>query len=154
MAKSCGKRKTSIIGCLLLFLPILLLQACAARPRFTDNPRYQRISRHDPTGDFHVGQVWIGWASFYGKEHDGKKTSSGEVFDMMGLTAAHRYLPFGTVLKVENLKTGKSCELNVNDRGPWIPGRILDVSQGGAKSLGMLGDGVAEVKITILKLRI
>lgn len=130
----------------------LLLQACAAAPRFTDNPKWMRVSRIDPKGDFRVGQTWIGTATFYGAERHGLKTASGTVFDMNGITAAHRYLPFGSVIKVVNLKNNKSCDLRITDRGPFVKGRILDVSLGAAERLGMVGGGLVEVQITIISL--
>ncbi len=71
---------------------------------------------------------------------------------MNGPTTAHRHLPFGSVVKVMNLKNNKSCTLRVNDRGPFIKGRVLDVSYGAAKDLGMVNDGLVEVQITIISL--
>lgn len=130
----------------------LLLQSCSSAPRFTDNPSVAQANRHDPKSDFYVGQTWIGQASFYGKEHDGKKTASGEIFDMNGVTAAHKYLPFGTVVRVENLLNEKTCEMPINDRGPWVPGRVIDLSYGAAKEIGLVGVGVTDVRITIVKL--
>jgi len=91
-------------------------------------------------------------ASYYAEDYHGKKTASGATFDMNGLTTAHRYLPFGTVIRVVNLKNRKSIKLEVNDRGPFINGRILDVSKGAAQKLDMIQDGVVEVQITILTL--
>ena len=89
-----------------------------------------------------------GKASYY--KH-GKRTASGERFDPHGYTAAHRTLPFGTRVLVTNLKTGKSVIVRVNDRGPFIKSRIIDVSYGAAKVLGITATGVATVKIVPLK---
>lgn len=91
-----------------------------------------------------------GIASYYGGLHHGKKTANGERFDMHGLSAAHRKLPFGTQLKVTNLTNGKSVIVRVNDRGPFHPGRILDVSQGAARQLGMVKQGTARVSVNVL----
>ena len=92
-----------------------------------------------------------GIASFYGKEFDGKLTANQEVFNMNDLTAAHRKLPFGTILKVTNLKNKKSVQVRVNDRGPYVAGHVLDLSAAAAQKLGMIQDGVAKVRIDIIK---
>ena len=92
-----------------------------------------------------------GIASWYGREFNGKKTASGERFDMYGLTAAHKTLPFGTILKVKNFDNGKTATVRVNDRGPYKGKRIIDLSYGAAKNFGMLQDGQTQVGIQILK---
>jgi rare lipoprotein A len=89
-----------------------------------------------------------GIASFY---TTGTKTASGERFDTNKLTAAHRTLPFGTRLRVTNVATGKSVTVRVNDRGPFIPGRIVDVSYSAATTLGMVGGGIAKVKLEVVE---
>jgi rare lipoprotein A len=89
-----------------------------------------------------------GFASFY---RTGKQTASGEEFDARALTAAHRTLPFGTRLRVTNVATGRSVMVRVNDRGPFIPGRVVDVSHSAAEELGMVGDGVAKVKVDVVR---
>ena len=86
-------------------------------------------------------------ASYYGEEFNGRPTSSGEIFDMNAFTAAHKTLPFGTMLEVTNLANGKKVVVRVNDRGPFVPDRELDVSKGAAKALDMLGSGTAKVSI-------
>lgn len=97
-----------------------------------------------------VGKSYSGSASFYGKRHHGNKTASGERFNMYGLTAAHRSLPLGCKIRVTNEASGKSVIVKVNDRGPFHGNRILDVSQGAAKQLGFIKDGLASVKIEVL----
>lgn len=89
-----------------------------------------------------------GYASFY---MSGKRTANGEKFNPMGLTAAHRTLPFGTRVEVTNLKTGKSVVVRINDRGPFIKGRIIDLSLGAARVVGLQHSGVAKVKFVVLK---
>jgi len=86
-------------------------------------------------------------ASFYADDFHGKPTSSGEIFDMHALTAAHKTLPFGTMLEVTNLANGRKVFVRVNDRGPFVEGRELDVSKGAAQELGMLETGTARVSI-------
>ena len=89
-----------------------------------------------------------GLASFYG--HD-SQTASGEKFNAGELTAAHRTLPFGTRMRVTNVATGRSVTVRVNDRGPYVPGRIVDVSYSAAESLGIVGRGVAKVKLDVVQ---
>lgn len=88
-----------------------------------------------------------GLASFYGHELKGRPTANGERFDPEGLTAAHRSLGFGTCLKVVNVGNGRSVNVRVNDRGPFIRGRLIDVSLGAARRLGMLEKGLARVRL-------
>jgi rare lipoprotein A len=91
-----------------------------------------------------------GVASYYGPGFHGRRTANGERFDMHGLTAAHRSMPFGSKIQVTNLGNGKSVVLRVNDRGPYIHGRVLDVSSGAANLLGMKQSGTARVSIARL----
>ena len=88
-----------------------------------------------------------GKASWYGGQHHGKRTASGERFDQHALTAAHRSLPFGTRVKVTNLNNQRSVTVRINDRGPFSRHRIIDVSRRAANELDMLGSGVAPVRI-------
>jgi len=89
----------------------------------------------------------VGVASWYGPEKDGQVTASGEIFDAHKLTAAHRSLPFNTEVKVTNLRNGKSVDVVINDRGPGIKGRAIDLSQQAARKLGMTHKGLARVRI-------
>jgi rare lipoprotein A len=97
-----------------------------------------------------AGTRIVGFASWYGERHQGRATASGEAFDMNKLTAAHRTMPFGTRLRVTNLENGRSVVVRVNDRGPWVNDRVLDVSRAAARTLGMTGDGVTKVEIVVL----
>lgn len=92
-----------------------------------------------------------GIASYYGAEFQGRKTSSGEIFDKDKLTAAHLKFPFGTRLRVIDLDNGKTCEVVVNDRGPFVPDRIIDLSYGAAKDIGMIGPGTAHVRLEVIQ---
>jgi rare lipoprotein A len=96
------------------------------------------------------GKVLYGKASYYAEKFHGRKTANGETFDMNALTAAHRSLPFGTICRVTNLSNQKTVNVKINDRGPFIEGRIIDLSKGAARSLDALQSGVIEVKIEIL----
>lgn len=95
------------------------------------------------------GWSQVGNASWYGGKFHGRATASGETFDMHALTAAHRTLPLGTWIEVTNLENGRHAELRVNDRGPFVRGRILDVSRAAARKLGFLVDGTAKVRIVV-----
>jgi rare lipoprotein A (peptidoglycan hydrolase) len=99
----------------------------------------------------HPGDTQSGMASWYGADQ-GHHTASGERFNPQALTAAHRHLPFGTVIRVTNNLNGKTVEVRINDRGPWTHGRILDLSSGAADVLDMKKYGVIPVTIEILKL--
>jgi rare lipoprotein A len=91
----------------------------------------------------------VGLASYYAREHDGRRTASGETYDMDAMTAAHRTLPFGTRLRVTNLENGRQVVVRVNDRGPFRRGRIIDVSRAAARELGLIGPGVARVRLDV-----
>jgi len=113
---------------------ILLALGCARGPR----PQYP-------------GGAQYGLASWYGRDFNGRPTASGEIFDMYGYTAAHRSLPFGTRVRVTNEANGRSVVVRINDRGPWVEGRILDLSYAAAKQLGMLEAGVIRVRLEVLR---
>jgi rare lipoprotein A len=89
-----------------------------------------------------------GRASYYGEAHHGLTTASGEEFDKSAMTAAHRTLPLGSKIEVENLSNGRKVVVTVNDRGPYVRGRIVDLSQGAARQLGFTKQGVEQVKLT------
>jgi rare lipoprotein A len=99
-----------------------------------------------------TGMEEVGMASWYGAPHHGRRTASGEVYDMHRLTAAHKTLPFGTRLLVTNRDTSQSAEVRVNDRGPFVEGRILDVSYAAARLLGAVGPGLIPVRVRVLSL--
>jgi len=109
------------------------------------------VARLPGLGAVASGSPSVGLASFYGKEHQGKRTASGEAFDAYAMTAAHRSLPFGTRLKVTNLDNGRSVVVRVNDRGPFVSNRIVDLSLAAARALGAAEDGVARVRLQPLK---
>lgn len=91
-----------------------------------------------------------GIASWYGPRYQGKPTSSGEVFDMYAMTAASKVLPFYTYVKVSNLDNGRSAVVKINDRGPFYPGRIIDLSYAAARAIGMDRRGIARVRVQVL----
>jgi rare lipoprotein A len=91
-----------------------------------------------------------GTASWYGKKFHGRKTANGEIYDMYSMTAAHKTLPFGTYISVRNTQNNRKIEVRINDRGPFVRSRILDLSYTAAKKLGIVGPGTAEVEIVAL----
>ncbi len=101
-----------------------------------------RIPVIEPNGRGEVGE-----ASWYGQRHQGQRTASGERYDRFAMTAAHPDLSFGTRVRVKNLENGKSVVVRINDRGPFVRGRIIDLSYAAARTLGMTADGVARVRI-------
>lgn len=131
----------------------LLLFGCASRP-----------PSHSSTAPkpYRVGGKWYqplaeardftqrGIASWYGKKFHGRKTSNGEIYDMYGMTAAHKTLPLGTYVEVRNLSNGKTIKLRINDRGPFVRGRIIDLSYTAAKRLNILGPGTGRVEVVAL----
>lgn len=94
----------------------------------------------------------VGEASWYGKQFHGKETASGESYDMFRFTAAHPTLPLGSWVRVTNLRNHKSVIVRINDRGPVVPGRIMDLSYGAAQVIGMRGYGVSKVRLDIVQL--
>jgi rare lipoprotein A len=125
-------------------LVFVVLVAGCSRAR---SPGPESLSR----GPRKAGREEIGYASFYAGRHHGKSTASGEAFDKNALTAAHRSLPFGTRLEVTNLENDRSVVVRVNDRGPYVPGRIVDLSLAAAKAIGMANDGVTRVRLRSLR---
>jgi rare lipoprotein A len=112
---------------------------------FVTNRRVASVRKHTPFARHHQAR---GIASFYTED---QQTASGEKFDTHDLTAAHRTLPFGTRLRVTNVATGRSVTVRVNDRGPYIPGRVVDVSGSAANELGIVESGIAKVKLDVVK---
>ena len=90
-----------------------------------------------------------GNASWYGGQFHGRRTASGENYDKYALTAAHKTLPFGTIVRVRSLALGREVDVRINDRGPFSPGRVIDVSQAAAQALGLTGLGVAQVSLNV-----
>ena len=120
----------------------------------TNSPRYGGTSGgKTKSGRKNIirSKVLTGISSYYGKDFHGKLTANGEVYDMYGLTAAHKTLPLNTIIRVTNLNNGRAIILRVNDRGPYVKGRILDCSYGAAVKLEFVYQGTANVKIEIIE---
>lgn len=90
-------------------------------------------------------------ASWYGPGFNGKRTANGERYNMNGISAAHKTLPFGTIVRVTNMNNGRSLNVRINDRGPFVKNRIIDLSKGAAKKLDMIAAGVVPVKLKVIK---
>ena len=112
---------------------LLVLVACGARHPVPEPAPY----------------LEVGEASYYARKFHGRPTASGERYDENAMTAAHPHLPFGTLLKVKSLKNRRTVVVRVNDRGPFIKGRIVDVSRAAARRLGMVQDGLMRVEVTL-----
>ena len=97
-----------------------------------------------------IGVTETGIASWYGVPYDGRAASSGEIYDMTQLTAAHRTLPFGTWVEVTDLDNGRSVKVRINDRGPFVGGRVIDLSRAAALEIGMVGPGTARVRLKVI----
>lgn len=121
----------AIVGC------TVLLSACSFLPR--------------GDADLDTHKRALGWASWYGDGFHGRLTASGEAFIMYEFTAAHRTLPFDTIVQVTNFENGKQVLVRINDRGPYVPGRILDLSYAAAQALEMLDRGVSIVSLAIIR---
>ncbi|HZW98582.1 MAG TPA: septal ring lytic transglycosylase RlpA family protein [Trueperaceae bacterium] len=126
----------------------LALAACAPSAVRTDTtPTALVVETEAPPFTSQVGE-----ASWYGPGFAGRQTANGEVFDPSELTAAHKELPFDTLVRVHNQHNGRSVVVRINDRGPFKPGRIIDLSRAAAEAIGMVGSGVAHVRLEVLTL--
>lgn len=125
----------------------ILITGCASSGRSApDSSPVDRADRRVRPGRIEKGQ-----ASWYGPNFHGRRTANGELYDMYGVSAAHKTLPFDTEVRVENLANGKKLVVRINDRGPFIRGRIIDLSLGAARKLDMVEAGVVPVRLTVLR---
>jgi rare lipoprotein A len=127
-----------------------LLTACAPRHRIVYERRTPPPEKEATIEKRESRGIQQGIASWYGADFHGKQTSSGEVYDMYQLTCAHNTLPLGTMVMVTNLENGRSVELKVNDRGPFVKGRIIDLSYAAARMLDMHEQGTAAVRVEVI----
>jgi len=142
---------------LFLVLIALVTNACSSEIRFARQSQKSvkdTVQKQEDTSqqEFKVNQVLTGTCSYYGKKFHGRKTANGETYDMYAFTAAHKYLPFNTILIVENIANGKTVQVRINDRGPYKKGRILDLSYSAAKKIDMIDTGTAKITAKIVKL--
>jgi len=150
---------------LLIVAVSMCISGCSSNPRFNDSPQSRRVkSKHESRDSarniresrspvsFKVGTTWECTVSYYGAKFHGRKTANGEQFDMYAVSAAHKELPFNTIIKFVNISNGRKLKVRINDRGPFIAGREFDLSYGAAKKLDMLRDGVIRAKVSIIKM--
>jgi rare lipoprotein A len=136
---------------------LLLVSSCASKKTGINRPASQKPytvmgQRYEPLAS-PEGFVQSGIASWYGPDFHGKNTSNGEVYDMNGMTAAHKTLPLGVYVKVKNTENGREAVLRINDRGPCVKNRVIDLSYAAAKKLGVDRAGTAPVRIEALGYR-
>ena len=133
---------------------------CSSSPRYTtgstpnrskSTKKVKSIPSNSKNKKVKHRKVMTGISSFYAEDFHGKLTANGEVYDMYGVTAAHKTLPLNTICRVTNLSNDKSLILRINDRGPYIKGRILDCSYGAAKKLDFINQGTTNVKIEVIE---
>lgn len=129
---------TRACGIALLFAAMITTAACGSRRA----PARVPIAR--------VGSSEEGIASWYGEPYHGRRSANGEIFDMEQFTAAHPSLPFETWVRVRNLTNSRNTEVRITDRGPFVKGRIIDLSRAAARSIDLLGPGTAKVRVTVI----
>lgn len=155
----------SHINNFILFLLIFLFAGCFSREvyvpptnKIINSPSMHKATmkpyrvggkKYYPTR-VSVGDTFSGIASWYGSDFHGKKTSNGEIYNMYALTAAHKTLPMNTMLRVTNLNNGRNVVVRVNDRGPFVAGRVVDLSKTAASQINMIGTGTAPVRVEVL----
>jgi peptidoglycan lytic transglycosylase len=132
--------------CLGLLLALALTGACGKKRKPVAPP----VQPAPPSGGEVSPSELEGLASYYGDPHHGRPTASGEIFDKHAMTAAHRTLPFQTRVRVHNLENNQAVDVRINDRGPFVAGRIIDLSEEAGKRLGLVGPGTARVRLEIL----
>lgn len=140
--------------CVLLLLVVLLTVGCGRKrstarvPGRTPNPAPAAKAKSRAAGPVATIDELYGYASWYGEPYHGRRTASGEVYNMHDLTAAHKTLTMGVKVGVKNLDNGKEVQVRINDRGPFIEGRVIDLSYAAAKEIGLIGPGIALVRVT------
>jgi rare lipoprotein A len=149
--------KIKIIIVIFQVILVISLIACSSIPRFAAKGNREKpetieeinVERNYPFKELSVQE---GVASFYADKFHGRRTASGEIFDKNKLTAAHRTLPLNSIAMVTNLKNNKKVRVKINDRGPFVSGRIIDLSKRAAEELDFISEGTAKVRIEIIKL--
>ncbi len=134
-----------------LLLIAVSFHSCSPNPRFrADGVKTERkSSRQNATG---LEKIQYGVSSYYGPKFHGRKTANGEIFDMYKVSAAHRFLPLGTIIRVTNLDNRKTLKIRINDRGPFVNNRILDCSYAAALKLDFVEQGTANIKLVVIEM--
>jgi rare lipoprotein A len=136
----------------ILLTIIFLLVSCGSSIAYGDYVNTTGMSRKQIEAIKNHPKTQIGIASYYGKKFHKKRTANGEIFNMYKVSAAHKSYPLGTKVRVTNLENGKSLKLVINDRGPFVSGRIIDLSYKAARKLGFVNQGTVKVRIDVLRL--
>jgi len=140
----------------LLFIVLIFLQfeGCTPNPHFRSDKGVKNQKKINKYNKKSTGfeKVQYGISSYYGPKFHGKLTANGEIFDMYKISAAHRYLAIGTLIKVTNLDNNKTLNMRINDRGPYVNNRILDCSYAAALKLGFVEQGTANIKLVVLEM--
>jgi rare lipoprotein A len=162
---------TRFFFCGIVFISIILFYGCSPSVRFTDKKEKSKVVSEPKVVEQKVKEpkvviqdktpqnkkespeniYFTGIASYYADKFDGRKTANGEIFNQKLLTAAHKTLPFGTIVRVTNLRNNKQVVVRINDRGPFIEGRVIDLSLAAAREIDMVRDGIVKVKVEIIK---
>lgn len=129
---------------ILFSIAALVMVSCSSAVKYTNSDVAPKSVK--------VGDKFIGIASYYADRLHGQLTASGQSYDLEKFTAAHRSIPFGTIVQVKNLKNNRTVEVKINDRGPNVEGRMIDLSKAAADKLDMIGQGLQQVEITILEM--
>jgi rare lipoprotein A len=136
----------------ILLTVIFFLVSCGSSIAYGDYVNTTGMSRKQIESIKNHPKTQIGIASYYGKKFHKKRTANGEIFNMYKVSAAHKSYPLGTKVRVTNLENGKSLKLVINDRGPFVSGRIIDLSYKAARKLGFVNQGTVKVRIDVLRL--
>jgi rare lipoprotein A len=153
--------RQSLVRLVMIAAAAASLAACASGPRYAAQPQAQAAPGQKVGRPYQINGVWytpkvqpnyneVGLASWYGREHQGKPTANGERFDLNRISGAHTTLPLPSIVEVTNLENGKRLKVRVNDRGPFVRGRIIDLSQEAARELGFETKGLAKVRVRYL----
>jgi len=149
-SRECGKYLVTRISITAFCVSLMFLHGCAGTTRIQPD---REIARHESERHQEPEKspyYQRGIASYYGKGFENKKTASGERFNLHSMTAAHRTLPFGTRVIVKNIRNGKTVKVRINDRGPFVKGRVIDLSRAAFLQIASLDDGLAKVEIRVL----
>jgi hypothetical protein len=144
-----GMQRT--LHCFFTALLLAGMAGCVSSPRFTGTERSGPAPPAERTRTGPAVLTVVGVASYYAHDFHGRQTANGERYDMYAMTAAHKTFPFDTIIRVHNLSNDRSVTVRINDRGPFIEGRIIDLSLGAARAIEMIESGTARVRLEVLE---
>ncbi|MGI8989878.1 MAG: septal ring lytic transglycosylase RlpA family protein [Bryobacteraceae bacterium] len=135
---------------LLIVLLVCLSPGCGRKKKHLASAPVRKATSPRARGDAALSGPEVGLASWYGHPYHGRQAASGEIYDMEKLTAAHRTLAFNTMVRVENLENARTVDVRITDRGPFVDGRVIDLSHAAAKAIDMIGPGTARVRLSVV----